>query len=152
MKQYILILTILITMPGIIAISYAESSSDKTSITEVKKETHDLLQALKSYTVDQRDQAIQKSKAALDNMDKRINTLEAHIENNRDKMSKVAREKASASLESLRKQRAKLAESFTSLKNSSSDAWVQMKKGFSDAYVSVNDAWEKAKKEFESDQ
>jgi len=56
-----------------------------------------LFQALKAYTADQRDEAIQKTKAALDNVDKRIDALGTHIDNKWDKMDKAAREKARAS-------------------------------------------------------
>jgi chromosome segregation ATPase len=142
---------ILIAMLGITPLSYAETSSDKTSIKEVKQETQDLIQALKTYTADQRDEAIQKTKAALDNLDKRIDALETRIDNNWDKMDKAAREKARAGMKSLRKQRIQVAESYGSLKSSPGDAWEHMKKGFSNAYSDIYDAWKKAEKEFESD-
>lgn len=141
----------LIAVLGFAPLCYAETPADKTSIKEVKQETQELIQALKAYSADQRDAAIQKSKAALDNLDKRIDALETRIDNNWDKMNKTAREKARASLKSLRQQRVQLAEWYGSFKNSSDGAWEQMKKGFSNAYSAINDAWEKAEKEFESD-
>ena len=132
-------------------ICYAETASDKASINEVKQETHELIQALESYSAAQRDEAIQKSKAALDNLDKRIEALETRIDNNWDTMNETARQKARASLKSLRQQRIQVAEWYGSFKSSSDDAWEQMKKGFSNAYSAISDAWEKAEKEFESD-
>ena len=56
----------LIALYGFAPLCYAETSSDKTSIEEVKQETQDLLQTLNAYTVDQKDEAIHKTKAALD--------------------------------------------------------------------------------------
>jgi chromosome segregation ATPase len=141
----------LIAMLGITPLCYAETSSKKTSIEEVKQETKDLIQALKDYTADQRDEAIQKTKAGLHNLDKRIDALETRIDNNWDKMDKAAREKARANLKALRKQRTQVAEWYGSLKSSSVDAWGHMKKGFSDAYRALYDVWEKSEKEFESD-
>jgi len=142
---------LLITMLGFTPLSYAETSADKTSIKEIKQETQELIQALKAYSADQRDEAIQKSKAALNSLDKRIDALETRVDNNWDKMNKTAREKARASLKSLHQQRIQVAEWYGSLKNSSDDAWKHMKKGFSNTYGVINDAWEKAEKEFESD-
>ena len=144
-------MVMLIAMLGIAPLCHAETSSDRTSLEEVKQETQDLLQTLKAYTVDQRDEAIQKTKAALDNLDKRIEALETRIDNNWDKMDAAAREKARASLKELRSQRTQVAEWYGSLKSSSGDAWEHMKEGFSDAYTALHDAWEKAAKDFSSD-
>ena len=135
---------------GFTPLCYAETSVDKTSIKEVKKETQDLLHALKSYTVEQREEAIRKTKMALDKLDKRIDSLQTHIDDNWERMDKATREKARASLKALRKERTKVAEWYGSLKNSTGEAWEHMKKGFSNAYKSLNDAWEKTVKEFRS--
>lgn len=138
----------LIGMLGITPICYAETSTDKTSIEEVKKETQDLLQTLNAYTVEQREEAIRKTKKALDNLDKRIDLLQARIDRNWNQMDKAARDKARSNLKALRKERTQVAEWFGSLKSSTSDAWEHVKKGFSKAYKSLNDAWEKSVKEF----
>lgn len=131
---------------------HAGTSNGKTSIEEIQKETNDLIQTLKAYTSDQRREATQKTKAALDNLDKRMDALETRIDKKWDKMDKAARGKAQASLKELRKQRVKVAEWYGSLKSSSADAWEQMKKGFSDAYRTLQDAWEKSDKEFGTDE
>ena len=139
---------ILIALLGIPPLCYANPTSDKTSIEEVKKETSDLIQALESYSSNQRDEAIQKTKAALDDMDERIKALQAHINNDWDKMDKETRKKSQAGLKALREQRARVEKWFDKLKNSSVDAWGHMKKGFLDAYGSLYDAWDKSEKEF----
>ncbi|MBN1546712.1 MAG: hypothetical protein JW902_08645 [Syntrophaceae bacterium] len=131
---------------------HAGTSNGKTSIEQIQKETNDLIQTLKAYTSDQRREATQKTKAALDNLDKRIDALEKHIDKKWDKMDKAARGKAQASLKELHKQRVKVAEWYGSLKSSSADAWEQMKKGFSDAYKTLQDTWEKSDREFGSDE
>ncbi len=110
---------------------------DKTTAKEVKQEMQDLLQALQGYTADQRDEAIQKIKAALGNLDNRIDELETYIYDNWDKMDKATRDKARADLKALHKQRTELAEWYGSLKSSSAGAWEQVKKGFSNAYIAL---------------
>jgi len=141
-------ISIVIALLAISPLSYASPTSDKTSIEEVKKETSDLIQTLKSYTANQRDEAIRKTKSALDDMDERIKALQAHINNDWDKMDKETRKKSQAGLKALREQRTRVGEWYERLKNSSVDAWGHMKKGFSDAYGSLYDAWEKSEKEF----
>ena len=95
----------LITMLGIAPLSVAGTSSDQTSIKHVKQETQELMQALKAYTAEQRDEAIQKTKAAIDNLDMRIDRKWNAVD-------KAARENARASLKALRKQRNQVAERY----------------------------------------
>jgi septal ring factor EnvC (AmiA/AmiB activator) len=123
-------------------------SKDKTSIKDVKQETQDLIQALGTYTADQREEAIKRTQTALDELDKRIDALETRIDNNRDQMNKDAREKARANLKALREQRTEVAEWISKMKTSSADAWEHTKKGFSNAYKNLSDAWQKVEKEF----
>lgn len=139
---------ILIVMFFVTPLCYAESSEEKRSIKEVKQETQDLIQALGAYTADQRDEAVQRAKTALNNLDERIDAMEKRIDDNWDQMNKAAREKARANLKALHKQRVEVAEWYGSLKTSSVEAWEHMKKGFSDAYKALGDAWEKSAKEF----
>jgi ElaB/YqjD/DUF883 family membrane-anchored ribosome-binding protein len=139
---------ILIGILGATPVCYAQTTNTNTSIEEVKKETQDLLQTIKSYTADKRDEAVQKTKDGLDKVDKRIDALEARVDENWDKMSDPARKKARENLETLRKQRNKVAEWYGSMKTSSADAWDHTKKGFSDAYKDLEGAWKKTKKEF----
>ncbi len=132
---------------GILPVCHAESPNDKTSVEDIKQETQDLLKALNSYTADQKDEAINKTKDALDSLDKRIDEMEAMIDKAWDKMDRAAREKARDSLKALRKQRTRVAEWYNRMKSSSGDAWDIIKKGFSDAYKALDDAWNKLKKE-----
>ncbi|GIT97758.1 hypothetical protein [Sulfurovum sp. TSL1] len=154
MKSYIHTL-MLVGILGVTSSCYAQTenantSDTNTSIEEVKKESQDLLHAISSYTADKKDEAVQKAKDGLDNLDERIDTLESKIDKNWDEMSETARQETRESMRNLRKQRNKVAEWYGSMKTSSADAWEHMKKGFSDAYKVLEDAWEKSEKEFES--
>jgi nitrogen fixation/metabolism regulation signal transduction histidine kinase len=130
---------------------YADSSSEETTAKEVKKEMQDLLKTLKSYTAEQRDEAVEKTEKALEKLDKRINALEARIDKNWNTMTQTAREEARANMKALRKQRTQVAEWYGSMKNSSASAWEHMKQGFSDAYKKLEETWEKSEKEFDSE-
>jgi hypothetical protein len=126
----------------------AQESAGRTSAKEVKQDVVDAAESIKNYSADKRDEAVQKAKAGLDALDARIDALEAHVRANWDKMDKAARERASASLKALHKQRIAAAEWYGSLKHSSAAAWDQMKQGFSTAYEATREAWQKAEHEF----
>ena len=143
--------SVLIALLAMTPPAYAEIPNNKASIDEVKKESQDLIEALKSYTESQRDEALKKAKTAMDDLDKRIDALETNVTKNWEKMDKATREKARANLKALRQHREEVAEKYDSLKASTSNAWEHMKKGFADAYSSLHDAWEKSEKEFGAD-
>lgn len=144
-------LLLLIASFGMVPLSLAAPAKEKTSLEDVKKETKDLIQTLKGYSVEQRDEAMQKIKVTLDDLDKRINVLEKKIDKDWEKMDKTARDKARVSLQELRKERTQVAEWYGSLKSSSVDAWEGMKKVFSEAYQGFNADWEKFEKEYGAD-
>lgn len=153
---YLFIFT-LMAIFGVTSSSYAESSrtessSQKTSMQDVQRETQDFLQTLGTYTSNQRDEAVRETKAALDSLDQQIDVLEMHIDNNWEQMSKSAQEQARSSLKALRKQRVQTAEWYGSLKSSSADAWEHTKQGFSEAYNALYKSWKKSQKEFGSNQ
>ena len=127
----------------------AKSHEDNTTVKAVQQEAQDLIEALKGYTADQRDAAIQRSKRALEILDTRIDELEIKIADDWDQMSSAGREKTRESLKTLRKKRNDVAEKYGSLKASSTSAWEEMKKGFSDAYEDLSDAWAKSVNEFD---
>jgi hypothetical protein len=142
----------LIGIFGVAPVCYAQTENASTSIEEVKKQTRDLLQAIDSYTADKRDEAVQKAKDGLKQLDKRIYALEARVDKNWDKMNDAARTEARENLKALHKQRNQVAEWYGSMQTSSADAWDHMKKGFSDAYKDIAGALEKSKKEFSSNE
>lgn len=135
---------------GMTPVSYvmASAEDDQTSIEDVKKETSELMETLKAYTVDQRDEALRKSEAAMERLDKRIDMLEAQVDDSWDEMSQTVRDKSRASLKALREQRNEVAEWYGSMKTSSLGAWEEMKTGFSKAYSELAKAWQKAEAEF----
>jgi hypothetical protein len=58
---------------GIAPLSHASPyENDKTTAKEVRQQVTDAAEAIKNYTVDKRDEAARKAKAALDALDARI--------------------------------------------------------------------------------
>lgn len=141
---------ILAVILGIGAQSVSLAAESTASADEVKQETRDLLHALESYGTAQRDEALQKSRAALDNIDHRIEALEAELLDRWQDMDQAARDQARASLQALREQRTRVAEWYGSMKSGSATAWGHLKQGFSSAYQALHDAWEQSEQDIHS--
>lgn len=125
----------------------AQGSGDKTTMEDLKKEMGDAAQALRNFSADQRDEAMRKVKPVLDDLDARIQQLEAQLRETWGQMDEGARKRGADALEALRRQRNTVAEWYGALQHSSADAWEKTKKGFSDAYDTLKGTWEKARKD-----
>jgi len=126
----------------------AQTPADKTTTKEVKQKVAEAAEAIKNYSVDQRDEAVKKAKVALDDLDARIDRMESQLNKKWDQMDQTTRKKARATLTALRKQRSELAEWYGGLKHSSSNAWEDVKKGFLNSYRELREAFDKAYSQF----
>jgi hypothetical protein len=152
MKKNTTLLLITVAMLSTSPLGHAaQHENDRSSANEAKQEVADAAEGIKDYSVAKRDEAVKKAKEALASLDARIDALQERIDDNWQNMSEAAREDARATLKALRQQRLLVAEWYGGLKNSSTEAWDHMKKGFSDAYQSLRGSWQKAEKEFEKD-
>jgi uncharacterized protein YicC (UPF0701 family) len=127
-----------------------KAQDDNATSKDVKKETMEAIETIKSYSVNQRDKALKEGKDLLDDMDARIDHMQSFVEKKWDKMSQVSREKLNESLTALRKKRNELSEWYGGLKHSSANAWDHVKDGFAEGYESLADAFDKTEKEFGS--
>ncbi|MCG2837638.1 hypothetical protein L6J37_12435 [Photobacterium sp. WH77] len=139
-------------LPGVVTAAHHEKEEAVTSAEQVNKETKDLLESLKNYSAEQKDEAMKATKEGIDSLDKHIEQLQTQIEDDWDDMDKAAREKSRESLKSMQEQRVKLAEWYGSMKSSSAGAWDHVKEGFSGAYDSLSEAWQKASEEFSKEE
>jgi len=88
---------------AIASVSFAaQTSADKTTTKEVKEKVTEAAEAIKNYSVDQRDKALKKAKVVLIDMDARINTMETRLNEKWDQMDQFTRKKATATLTALR--------------------------------------------------
>ncbi len=134
-----------------LAAAPAGASEDAPTANDIREETRELIQALKAYGADKRDEAVAQTEAALNNIDRRIEALESSMLENWDKMDQAARDRSRASLNALRAQRTEVAEWFGGLKSSTATAWGHVKQGFSNAYRAMSKSWEKSEEELGKD-
>ena len=137
---------------GAVALAFAAmpllSIANETSAKDVGKKFNEAGTAIKDYSVEQRDEAVKSAKAALDDLDAKINRLAADIDAQWDKLDASARKKAYESMDRLRRERNDAAEWLGALKHSSKEAWGDVKNGFSKSYDTLASSFAKAKEEF----
>jgi hypothetical protein len=127
----------------------AETSGAKTTTAkDVGRKVDETSQAIKSYTVEQRDEAIKKARAALRDVDRHIGRLERKLDDKWDQTDQAARKKGRATLNALRRQRNEAAEWLGGLEHSSAESWEEVKNGFVKSYETLGESFAKARKEF----
>ena len=126
----------------------ADTASSKTTAKDVSRKVDETGQAIKNYTLAQRDEAIKHAKAALDDLDRRIARMERKLDNEWERMDQAARKKARAALNALRRERNEVAEWYGGLKHSSAESWEQVKAGFVKSYEVLKESFAKARKQF----
>ena len=144
--SYRLIIPLLATL-AMAAPGFSAAAAGATSAEDIKQETAELLEALKAYGTEQRDAAVEQSRAALQNLDQRIEVLETRMLDQWDEMDQATRARTRESLRALREQRTHVAEWYGSLKSSSAEAWGHIKQGFSEAYRTLNENWQESEVE-----
>jgi hypothetical protein len=133
---------------GIANSADSDSAPAKASIKEISRQAAETGQAIRNYTVEQRDEAVKSAKSALDDADSRIHRMERKIDREWDQMDHAARKKARAALDALRRERNELAEWFGGLKHGSREAWDEVKSGFANSYQALKDSFTRAKNSF----
>jgi hypothetical protein len=124
----------------------AQTPAEKTK--DVKEKVTEAAEAIKNYSFDQRDKAVVNVKAALADLDARIDRMESRLNKKWDQMDQATRKKAIDTLTALRKKRNEVAEWYGGLKHSSGNAWEDVKKGFLKSYQELRDAFDRAHSQF----
>ncbi|MCB2147297.1 MAG: hypothetical protein KQI81_12545 [Deltaproteobacteria bacterium] len=124
------------------------SSAAQPSSEAVKEKVSEAAEAIKNFSVEQRNEALKKAQALLDDLDARIEPMESRLNEKWGQMDQTARQKMVDTLTALRKQRNEAAEWYGGLKHSSGNAWEDVKKGFLKSYRDLNNTFNKARSEF----
>ena len=112
----------------------AEPPSPKVTAKELSKKTDGAARALGQYTIQQRDEAVKSAKAALDEIDSRMRSLDRKVDREWDQMDQAARQKARTAQAALRRERDEAAEWYGGLKHASAESWEEVKTGFVKSY------------------
>ena len=150
-KQSFIAVFIVAVASGLSLTSCSQSENAETTAQDVEVDARELIDTLGQFTANQRDEAIEKARQALENVDSQVSELEQRIDRNWDTMSEEARQQARENLSRLRERRGELGEWYDDFKSSSAGAWDGMREGFTDAYQRLSDSWVNTRREFETD-
>lgn len=126
-----------------------ESTADASSLDDVQEQWSEAIDSLKGYTINQRDAAAEEAGAALEDIDEQIEVLQQRTVDEWADLSVEAREARLQALHELVEQREEMAKWYVDMKESSEQAWVEVRAGFVDAYDVLEDAWADAARQFE---
>jgi hypothetical protein len=126
----------------------ADSAADDTTAKDVARKLGETGDTIRTFTIEQRDEAVRSAKAGLDDLDARIGRMEADLERKCDKMDQRARQQAREALDALHRQRNELSEWYGGLKHGSTEAWDEVKSGFAESYRTLRDSFARAKEKF----
>ncbi len=117
---------------------------DKVSSEQVKQEAKESMEAAKTYTLEHKDQYLADAEAQLKQYREKIDELR--------KQAQLAGQDTRASLEekiqALEKQQESAQERLAEIKNSSGDAWADLKAGTDSVMGDINEAYEKIVAEY----
>lgn len=125
----------------------AQDNAGLTTADEVRSEVSQAMDAIASYTEQERDEALTKAREAMIRLDAEIERREQALRDNWAEMSDAARDTARARLQDLRTARNTLGERLGALEAGASSAWDELKSGFYDAWMAFSDAWNAADEE-----
>lgn len=103
--------------------------------------------AVRDYSYQQKDRALEEYRGALDALDKKIDQLEAQIEQKSDEVEHNTRQNWRETSENLKERRAQLAKNFQDLKNATQENWSQLQASFERNWEGLKDRWESAQAE-----
>ncbi|HET7766304.1 MAG TPA: hypothetical protein VFK92_14550 [Burkholderiales bacterium] len=122
----------------------AEPAASKMTAKDVSRKADETARAVGKYTIQERDEALKSAKAALDDVDARMRTLDRKVDREWDRMDQAARARARTAQNALRRERDDVAEWYGGLKHGSAESWDEVKTGFVSSYEKLKASFAKA--------
>ena len=110
------------------------------SADDVKQEAGEALDAMKDFTVEQKDKALAQGREMLDGVDRQIEKLDRKISETAQDVSAETREDGRRQKARLIEMRAEAADRLDRLGESTGEAWGDIKDGFAEAFGTLSDA------------
>ena len=110
------------------------------SADDVKQEAGEALDAMKDFTVEQKDKAMAQGREMLDSVDRQIEKLDRKISDTAQDVSAETREDWRRQKARLIEMREEAADRLDRLGESTSEAWGDIKDGFAEAFGTLSDA------------
>lgn len=128
-------------------VSSGAAFDETTSMADVKKELAEAMDAIKAYSTEHKADAFKAMEQALNQMDQQIDLLGDKIKKEWEQMEPEARKKAEETMDQLRGQRDRMAESIDKWKENSVLSWNKIKEEFMKSCEEFKNSFEDADKE-----
>ncbi|HPX48875.1 MAG: hypothetical protein GXY28_11735 [Bacteriovoracaceae bacterium] len=129
-------------------VSCAGNNNPEKPSGEVTREVEEAAEAIRDYSIEQRDEAIRQGRRALEDIDVRMRALRQRLNEHWDEMEPEVRSRARDTLESLRVRRNETARWLDEIRTSSENAWDKVKQGFVRSYEDLRASFERADKRY----
>jgi negative regulator of genetic competence, sporulation and motility len=131
-------------MMAITCTAAAQQSNELVTKEEVKADISEAIQAIKEYTVQEKDKALAAARDALAKLDAEIARRESALRDSWANLENDAREEYAEEVEELQAARNRLSERVGALEAGTTDAWSELKTGFVNAYDAFKARWNEA--------
>jgi hypothetical protein len=129
----------------------AGAAQEETRRERMDKEVEEAVEAIRAYSAEQRDEAMERAQASMAEIDRRIDALQDDMDRRRDGMDDAARDRSREAMSDLRQRRQRLSDWYDRMRHGSGKAWSDVKEGFAGSYRALSEALRKARDEFEEE-
>lgn len=119
----------------------ADMKNGESDDTSVGTELSEAAQAIKNYTVEQRDAALREAEEMMASLDRQIEEQQREFNEGWDDLTTEAREQTMELRWEMQQQRNELAEWYGGMKHSTAEAWDDVTTGFANAYDDIQSSW-----------
>lgn len=127
---------------------FVASARAGTSAGKVQKETKEAYEATKAYTLEKKDEYVQKVENELKKLDKAYDRVSSKAKSKAGDLKQKSKAEIEAMDKDLEQKRKAAAEKLHALKSSSQDAWEKLKSGMDSAVDDLSSAIDQAKAKF----
>lgn len=132
----------------IIPVTFARRLATDRSARRVRHHAGKVMEALKDYTSEQKEKALNQAKETMDQLDDSIDALQQKLYSRWSDLDELTRDKMQGQLSSLSKKRNQLAQWYGAMMQSSTDAWEDVKDGFVTCFRELSSSFQEAQSEF----
>lgn len=140
------VVAFLMLLIGLTVQADTKGASPKVTVTDVKKETVEAVEAAGAYADEKKEEFTKRMKSNIDELDREMDDLKKETET----ASKEAKATANKRIVEIQKKRDELVKKYEAVEKSSDKAWKKMKTGLEKAWGEVKSAYSDAKTELKS--
>lgn len=130
----------------------ADADTKEQQREQVHKEVDEAVDAIRGYSIERRQEAVDRARRSLSEADRRMERLDAQMNERWARMSTATRKRSQEAMTDLRRRRNDVAEWTGGMRHSSGEIWEDVKSGFIKSYYELADALQRARAQFERDQ